>query len=1121
VRHRMCGVLGLVAALLCAAPALAQPRCDRPIARIVSSEGDIAVTPAMGTMSVMIAFGAQVDICAGESIQAGGRSRAAVLLLNSNQLIRLDQNTTIIIRVQTPADERSAIELLRGLIRLFNPAGRALDVRTPFVTAGTEGTEFFVRYENQDTTAGVMEGVLRLARNADQNTVLARLGAGEAARVPPAGPVQRLDIRPEDAVRWAIYYPPATWSLPAAEEAMLDPRVARAWQDWRSGNFSEFPQDLNAIPPQAPLDAASLLRFAALLLGVGQVDEAAGAIARAEAMNPAAPMVPALRSVIAVARNETADALAFSERAVNAARAGGSEMDVLGAAVVRSYALQSAFRLPEARDVLATASASNDPLVLARLAEIELSLGNSRRAREMALRASQGAPVLSRPLSILGFAALADFQFAAARTAFDRAAVLAPGDPLPRLGLGLGAIRARDLAAGRRELAIAVALDPENSVARSYFGRSYAEGRLYDNAFREWRLAEAADPRDPTAPLYRAFALRALNRPADALRDIETSIALNQNRAVYRSRLLLDQDLATRTTGLGAIYRDLGFEQLALSEGHKSVAVDPANPAAHRFLSDSYLSLPRHETASDSELLQALLLQPLNVQPVRPRLAREGLGILDLQGPSRVGFNEFSPLFAADGVTVLGDGFGGNRGTYGENLAVNGIHQNLSGGAGQFYYRTEGIRPNNQLRRDIETALFQGAVSGRLSVLAEFRHSALTSGDTQLLFDPENFSTISRNTAERTQYRLGGRFETNPGLTLVAVWTHEHRTGALTQPAIAFDLSTKADGDFAEGAVYVSRQAFNVVLGGGYFEGQSKDILTFGPLVLPLADTTVTHANGWVYANASPVASVHATLGASYDHVRGTPLDRDRLNPKLGLRWEPVAGSSLRAAYVQTVKRTVVGGQTIEPTQVAGFNQLFDDDNATTARLWGLGFDQRLMTGLFAGVEWSQRRLEVPITEAAPPFATVDATWKEEVVRPYLNWILTDRVALNLAPQWERFTRDPTALFNPESFSDLDLLRLPVELRYFDPSGLFGFLRASYVDESGHFLDAGGTLFRGQDSFTVVDAGIGWRLPGRPLMVTAQAKNLFNSSFRFQDTDPNNPAFIPRRLLLGRVTFSF
>ncbi len=80
---------------------------------------------------------------------------------------------------------------------------------------------------------------------------------------------------------------------------------------------------------------------------------------------------------------------------------------------------------------------------------------------------------------------------------------------------------------------IAVALDPESSVARSYLGRTYAGLRLYEDAFREWALAESADPNDPTAPLYRAFAERALNRPIAALeRHTEIDRAERQPRGL-------------------------------------------------------------------------------------------------------------------------------------------------------------------------------------------------------------------------------------------------------------------------------------------------------------------------------------------------------------------------------------------------------------------------------------------------------------------------------------------------------------------------------------------------------------------------------------------------------------
>ena len=59
----------------------------------------------------------------------------------------------------------------------------------------------------------------------------------------------------------------------------------------------------------------------------------------------------------------------------------------------------------------------------------------------------------------------------------------------------------------------------------------------------------AMDPRDPTPYLYDAVRAQSANAPVDALRDLQQANALNDNRAVYRSRLLLDEDLATRGVG--------------------------------------------------------------------------------------------------------------------------------------------------------------------------------------------------------------------------------------------------------------------------------------------------------------------------------------------------------------------------------------------------------------------------------------------------------------------------------------------------------------------------------------------------------------------------------------------
>ena len=141
---------------------------------------------------------------------------------------------------------------------------------------------------------------------------------------------------------------------------------------------------------------------------------------------------------------------------------------------------------------------------------------------------------------------------------------------------------------------------------------------------------------DPTPWFYDAIRKQTVNRPAEALHDLQTAIELNDNRAVYRSSLLLDSDLAARSASIARIYNDLGFEQLALVEGWKSVNTDPGNFSAHRFLADSYSTLPRHEVARVSELLQAQLLQPINITPIQPRLAESNLFLISSGGPGGV-----------------------------------------------------------------------------------------------------------------------------------------------------------------------------------------------------------------------------------------------------------------------------------------------------------------------------------------------------------------------------------------------------------------------------------------------------------------------------------------------------
>ena len=160
---------------------------------------------------------------------------------------------------------------------------------------------------------------------------------------------------------------------------------------------------------------------------------------------------------------------------------------------------------------------------------------------------------------------------------------------------------------------------------RSYLGKAYYEEKRSPLDQREFAMAKQLDPKDPTPWFYDAIAKQTTNRPVEALDSLGEARERNDNRAVYRSQLLLDSDAAARAASQARIFSELGFEQRALVEGWQAVNRDPSNFSAHRFLADSYAALPRHEIARVSELLQSQLLSPVTNTPLQPRLAVSNL----------------------------------------------------------------------------------------------------------------------------------------------------------------------------------------------------------------------------------------------------------------------------------------------------------------------------------------------------------------------------------------------------------------------------------------------------------------------------------------------------------------
>jgi tetratricopeptide (TPR) repeat protein len=868
------------------------------------------------------------------------------------------------------------------------------------------------------------------------------------------------------------------------------------------------------------------------------VDEAQPDIERALVLEPNMSEAIALQSIIAVVQNDKKKAMELADRAV--------ELDAQSAVarVALSYAQQAQFDLEGARKSLeeATRLDGENAFAWARLSEIWQSLGYLDKSRVEAEKAFSINSEISRTQSVKGFAYLTQIKIKDSMEAFEKAILLDQAAPLPRLGLGLAKIRDGDLKEGRRDIEIAAALDPNNSLIRSYLGKAYFEEKhnlkekRNKKDQREFDIAKELDPNDPTPYFYDAIRLQSENRPVEALANIQKSIEKNDNRAVYRSKLMLDQDLAARSASLGRIYRDLGFEQLALVEGWKSVNTDPSNYSGHRFLADTYSALPRHEIARVSELLQSQLLQPININPIQPSLAESNSFILSGAGPTDPAFNEFNPLFNRNRLALQANAVAGENDTVGDDLVFSGVRDKFSFSVGQNYYRTDGFRENNDLEQQLYNVFAQASLTPKTSIQVEYRYKDIEYGDLPLRFDPENFITTVRREDRINSARLGFHHQFSPGHDIIANVQFGNIDSSTmdTDPFFSFDYQLEEDGVIGEAQYIFKNRVANIVFGGGYFNADRKTSTSvFGQPPTP-AKTDLEHSNIYLYSNVEIPKKLTWTIGASGDFLEGVIVDTDQFNPKFGVTYSPLSLTTFRAAAFRTIQRTLLSNQTIEPTQVSGFNQFFNDQEGVESWRYGIALDQKIPLSIFGsewlaestlygGIEFSKRDLEVPYQSFSfgSPGPTLEtADWDENILRVYANWAPLSWLSLSAEYQYEKFERDENFV-GSDQYKELKTHRVPIQIGIFHKLGLSGKVKATYVNQEGEFGIPAISVSEDSDQFWVVDAGITYRLPKRYGLLSLEVQNLFDENFNFQDTDPANPSIYPERAIFGRITISF
>ena len=838
------------------------------------------------------------------------------------------------------------------------------------------------------------------------------------------------------------------------------------------------------------------------------------------------------------------------------------------AALAASIAAQASFDIRRARE-LAEKAAELDPegsVALSRAAELRMGEGDLRGARQSAEEAVKRNPDEARALAVLGFVELAQFRSKEAESLFERAVAADSGLALAHLGLGISRIRKGRVEEGRGELQIATALDPADSLLRSYLGKSYYEERRSPEAGKELEAAKELDPSDPTPYLYDAIRKQNDNRPLEALADLRQAIARNDNRAVYRSRLLLDQDAAVRATDLARIYNDLGFEQLGMVSARRSADEDHANYSSHLFLAGNYRNAPFFAPAFLSEVLQARIYQPANVNAVRPDSVN-----------GSVSFNEYTALFDRPRARAFADlRYGQTDESLSELIPASAICVDSLGNpiscrdatqvdrsraldgsvtgtlngdryAAALSYRSlddDGFRQNADERNSTYRGFFEYSPTYRDSFQFNAISGRRVTGDlplrqSLLLINPERLTT------DETNFALGYHRIVSPSSQIAVSAIHNDTQQMGSVPGFGVTGTITLKGPQLEYQQVLRTDKVSWIFGAGGFDGSVDLESAFGDF-----SGDDSFVNGYAYAKLRNLGRLEITAGAAVEHVEAPlgllpPRDSNifpadvqftetRVSPKIGLAYYFKSKTTLRLAGYERLSPFVGRVQTLEPTQVAGFNQLFEETGGSRARSYGAGVDHEFGSRLFGGISYLRRDLTIPegACDFEDPFSGCgfqsathieERESRDEYWNAYLSAPLGKRLAAGV--EYLRDERD----FDFTHISPLGLFqdfirteRIRPQIRLYLPSGFFAGLSGTRYDQEVHQFDDLTTSTRMvvDAHFWIEDLQIGYRLPKRYGSVILEARNLTDREFPFFERTLQETV-VPARAVSLRALFTY
>jgi len=1083
--------------------------CKQPVASLESLEGSVSAKSPSGSW---IPAKQGHHFCQGDSIRVGQYSRAGLVLAN-NTLVRLDQNSTLTLsEFENP--EATWIELVEGVSHFISRIKRSFKVNTPFVNAAVEGTEFIVRANQDLSQVSVFEGQVLASNDSGE----LRLSAGQTANIINRdAPSLALNIKPDDLVQWSIYIPPVFDQqmlnqviFHLAEKQASDLRAAIIAYENR-----QYDSAIDLLNNVGDLRSNYLLiSFRAVLyLSAGRFNAARNDIAILKTLDNNQSATLVLQSLFALSSNQNATALTQARKAYELLPNAFTALNL-------SYALQANRQLVAALQILKDLREIDQTSIsYARMSELLLSFGNDSAAIESAKKAIEKDQNASLAHMVLGFAYISALEIEKAKASLETALKIDQANPMIRLGLGLVTIRLGELAVGRRQIELAVNLDPLKAISRSYLGKAYYEEARFELASTQYDLAKQLDPNDPTPWFYNAVLLRDKNSPSDTLHELQESISKNDNRMIYRSRLLLDNDNAARSVNLAHVYTDLGMDQLAISEASQSIIEDPSNFAAHRFLADSYSGKPRFENARASELYQAQMLQPINASPMQTWIDSSHLGIVNSTGSMNIGYNEFSNLFERTSAhfELNSQAMGDN--TRINSLSVRGNAEKTAVNMSIFNYSSDGFRENSDQEQSIKNFFIQSQLVNNFAVQVEYNDKAFEGGDIAQRFGSDNALQDMRVTYSGNQQRIGFTFRKNSFIALYNKNTFSAKGINQTKFfGMDFVVTNDAKGKTDEIKLIHSIANNKIQFGLIQYEDNLNPSVTLSgapfPGDLPSSNNTRT---AYLYTDFPVFNQAVVSPGITNIEYKVNSANINKLNPSLSISLSPSHYFDFNVVAFEKLSQPFFLQQSLIPTNIGLFSQHIDDGESTFSRNYGALLSLKTRS-VFSTLRLLTRSLSSNLYTINESSVDVSKENKKQDIADFsiANTYKNFHTAFNTSVTYFRRDYDKTKTDN-ERPPFVNTIESTLNLKY-NFRRYYLTTHLSHVNQHISFINGDNETLRDDKSiFMIANFGAGMYLLKKKVYLAAQVLNLTDKAFDYHGVNPDttqvyNLKYYPHRL---------